>query len=81
MSTNWYQQALTPPEVLEGNLRIGWIPSTDHVQVLVELKDPVTGIMIAQESCPSARTRDISRLLEEYAGRLALLLEEHGEPF
>jgi hypothetical protein len=33
--SDWYQQALTPPEVVELRIRIGVIPQTDHAQALV----------------------------------------------
>lgn len=81
MASKWYQQALTPPEVIEGNIRIGVIGETDHCQVLIELKDPLTGVLIAQESWPHDRAANARALLEEAANQLANLVEQTLEPF
>lgn len=79
--SDWYQQALTPPPVLECNVRVGLIPQQDHVQVLVELKDPVTNVMIGQWSRPHARLRDFAEVTEWAIRRAVSALEEHAEPF
>lgn len=79
--SDWYQQALTPAEVLEMNIRVGSIPSQDHVQALVELKDPTTGVMLGQWSRPHATMRDLPDLLA-WALRVAQqALEDRAEPF
>lgn len=46
--SEWYQQALVSPTVLEVNIRVGVIAEQDHVQVLAEMKDPTTGVLLAQ---------------------------------
>lgn len=51
---DWYQLMLTPPDVIELNIRVGVVPTQDHVQVQVELKDPVTGIQVGMWSQPHA---------------------------
>lgn len=81
MPTEWYQSALTPPEVLEVNLRIGVIPSTDHVQVLVELKDPMTGILIAQRSTHHTDLRRMSGVVHAYMDTALGWLYDSSEPF
>lgn len=77
----WYQQALTPPLVVEANLRIGVIPGEDHTQFLAEVKDPMTGILIAQWSQPSGTCRLLRHDAERAARQLVRLLEEHVGPF
>lgn len=81
MSEQWYQQALTPPEVVEGHLRLGLIPSTDHVQALVEVKDPITGILIATWSAPHERLANFAPMAQLAADKLVDLLSSHLEPF
>lgn len=78
---NWYQQALTPPEVIECNVRIGVIPTEDHVQVLVELKDPTTGVLVGQWSRPHAPLRELLDAVEWAAVKARAALTDHCEPF
>lgn len=71
MENAWYQQSLTPPDVIEVNARFGWIPSTDHAQWLVEVKDPVAGVLIGSWSMPHAQgehaaERAVDALVERY---------------
>lgn len=77
----WYQQALTPPSVYECNIRIGVVPETDHVQVLVELKDPTTGVLLAQASRPHASMRALAHELAWCTAKAAELLEDEIPPF
>ena len=77
----WYQQALTPPDVLQANVRIGVIPSRDHVQVLAELIDPVSGIQIAQWSSPHRRVIDLHEAVAEAYGKVVAWLDEAIDPF
>ncbi len=81
MSSDWYQQALTPAEVLELNIRIGVIPSQDHLQVLVELKDPRTGILIGQWSRPHIAMREQGDAIEWALVKARAALADHTEPF
>lgn len=81
MSTSWYQQALTPHTVLECNIRVGLIPEQDHAQWLVELKDPLTGILLAQESCPHFRVAQLPEQLAEALRRAQRLCMDAAEPF
>lgn len=77
----WYQQALTAPEVLEVNIRVGLIPSQDHVQVLAEMKDPTTGILIAQWSNPHATMHRLPRVLDDARRRVDAWIGDAAEPF
>lgn len=81
MPSDWYQQALTPPEALELNIRIGVIPETDHVQALVELKDPVTGILLGQWSWPHREMRQLSGVIEWASTKAREVLEDAVDPF
>lgn len=81
MTTDWYQQQLTPPDVVECNVRLGVIPSTDHAQGLVELKDPVSGILIAQYAAPHVALGQWPHLLDLLFEKAAELLAATLEPF
>lgn len=77
----WYQQALTPPEVLEINLRFGIIPERDHGQVLAEIKDPMTGVLIAQASVHHFPLRDLRHHVVRMTEKVIGWADEHAEPF
>jgi hypothetical protein len=77
----WYQEALVPPEVVEVRIRLGVIPTTDHAQVLVEVLNPVTGVLIAQWSAPHQRLREWPSLLELATHKADELLGAAVEPF
>lgn len=79
--SEWYQQALTPAEVYECNLRLGLIPESDHAQALVELKDPITGILIAQWSNPHQRLAEWTALLEVATQRARVFIDQSVAPF
>lgn len=77
----WYQQALTSPTVLEVNIRIGVIPDQDHAQVLAEMKDPTTGVLLAQWSTPHSSMRDVWRGIERAMEKATEWLADAAEPF
>lgn len=79
--SEWYQQALTPPVVVECNIRIGIIPSEDHVQVLAELKDPTNGVMLAQWSRPHATMRTLDEAIADAARHALVMCREAIGPF
>lgn len=79
--SEWYQQHLTAPDVYEATIRIGVIPDADHVQVLAELKDPTTGVLLAQASWPHGTMHDVARLSELARRRVVAWLDERTEPF
>lgn len=79
--TSWYQQALTPPVVLECNIRIGIIPTEDHVQVQAEVKDPTTGVQLAQWSRPHCGLRNLDEAIADAARHALAQLRELVSPF
>ena len=78
---DWYQQVLTPPDVLELRIRLGLIPETDHAQVLVELLDPITGVLQAQASIPHEALARWDRLLDWARSKADDWIAETIEPF
>lgn len=48
----WYQEQLFEPTVIEAHLIIGVIPDSDHAQIQIELRDPMTKILVALTSVP-----------------------------
>lgn len=83
MPTNadWYQPVLTPPDVLELRIRLGFVPTTDHVQALVELYDPITGVQQAQASIPHDRLANWPALFDWARSKADDWLTEALEPF
>lgn len=79
--TDWYQQALTPPEAVQINIRIGVIPSTDHVQCLVELVDPLTKIQLGMWSQPHSRMRDLPDVIAWALEKAQTALRDSVDPF
>jgi hypothetical protein len=82
MGTNeWYQQSLTPPDVVEVNIRIGVVPSADHAQVLAEAKDPTTNIQIAMWSSPHITMHGLGRAVDTAVAKALAWIGEEVEPF
>lgn len=79
--TDWYQQALTLPDVLECNLRIGLIPVQRHAQALVELRDPITNVLVAQWSNPHVHSDNWQQLLEAATEKMSQYIGDHVNPF
>lgn len=79
--TNWYQQSLTPPEVVEVRARVGIVAATDHLQALVEAFDPMTGVLIGQWSQPHVPLRQMGTLLEWVAATMRSAVQDLTEPF
>jgi hypothetical protein len=79
--SDWYQQSLTPPEIIELRARIGVIPERDHVQALVEAVEPTSGAQVAQWSVPHAPLAEVHLVVEQVVVKLRELLEETVDPF
>lgn len=79
--TEWYQQSLTPPEVMECKILIGLVPSSQHAQAMVELCDPVTKILTAQWSSPHVHSDNWQQLLEAATAKATQFLADSLEPF
>lgn len=79
--TDWYQQSLTPPDVLELRIRLGVIPERNHAQAMVELVDPITGIQVAQWSAPHVHMDSWYALLDEATSKARQYMGDHLEPF
>lgn len=81
MTSEWYQHTLMAPEVYEATVKVGVIPERDHVQVWWELKDPTTGVLVAQGSEPHATLHSLRASAQWAIDRVLLALDEHTEPF
>lgn len=79
--TSWYQQSLTSPEVLEVNIRVGLIPAQDHAQVLAEMKDPRTGVLVGQWSSHHVTMHDLPHAVETAMDRVWSWIDDACEPF
>jgi hypothetical protein len=80
-SADWYQQSLTPPEVVEVRIRLGLITETDHAQCLVEIFDPITGVQIGQASIPHDRVQNWPIMLDWARSRADEWIRETVDPF
>lgn len=79
--TDWYQQSLTPPSALECRLRLGLVPERDHAQVMVELYEPSTKVLIGAWSIHAARFDHWQRLLEQAIEKAQQMVGDAVEPF
>ena len=48
----WYQQSLVEPTVVEAHLLLGIIGTVDHGQIQIELRDPVSKVLLGLNSLP-----------------------------
>lgn len=81
MSKDWYQQALTPPDVIECRVLIGLVPSSQHAQAMVELSDPVTGVLVAQWSSPHVHSDNWQQLLDAASEKARQYIADTHDPF
>lgn len=81
MTTEWYQQALTAPEVIQCKILVGLVPSSDHAQAQVELSDPVTGVLTAQWSSPHVHSDNWQQLLEAATEKARQYIADTHNPF
>lgn len=79
--TEWYQQALTPPDVVQCKILIGLVPSGQHAQAMVELSDPVTGVLTGQWSSPHVHSDNWPELLVTAMEKARQYIADHVEPF
>lgn len=80
--SDWAQAALfSSSEVLELNVKLGVIPSTDHAQAWVELKDPLTGVQLAMWSTPHERWSTWPHMLDTALAKAHEQLGRALEPF
>lgn len=78
---DWYQQVLTPPDVLEATVKIGVLPGEDHVQTYWEVKDPTTGVLLAAGSVHRATLHGMHGAIERAVRKVQQALADHVEPF
>lgn len=79
--TDWYQQTLTPPEVIECKILIGLVPSSQHAQAMVELSDPVTKVLTAQWSSPHVHSDNWLDLIQAAVAKATQYIADAHEPF
>lgn len=80
-ASDWYQQSLIPPEVVEVRIRLGLVPETDHTQAMVEMFDPMTGAVLAQWSAPHGPLAHWYRLLDEAVRKTQEFIGSVVQPF
>lgn len=81
MEQDWWQQAITPPDVVEITLKVGIIPAADHVQWMIEAKDPRTGVLLGQVSNPHGTFTEYTAHLEEAVTRFRVEALQIVNPF
>ena len=77
---SWYQTLLTPPDVLEIRLRLGFIRADNHGRWQLEVLDPSGGELLAMVSRPHFWLGSIEQELEEVGRRLHVVLESYLDP-
>jgi hypothetical protein len=79
--SDWYQQTLTPPDVVECRIRLGLVPERDHAQVMVEIFDPMTSVQIGAWSNPHVPLARWQQALEEAVQKAQEMVGDSIEPF
>ena len=74
----WYQESLFEPTVMEAHLIIGLIPEADHAQIQIELRDPITKILVALASVPHLPLVNCRRQAAHLLAELLDDLEDRG---
>lgn len=78
---DWYQQSFVEHEVLEIGLRIGVVPASDHVQVVAEVYEPRTAVLLGQWSIHHGPLRDMRRTIHECLLHAVEFVEANVSPF
>lgn len=79
--SSWYQTSLLTVEVVEVRLRLGVVPERDHAQVMVEILNPATGVLVGQWSRPHAGAGEWHVLLDEAVQKANEYLGDAIDPF
>jgi hypothetical protein len=80
-ASDWYQQTLTPPDVIECRIRVGVVPTQDHCQVQVDLFDPISGAQVGQWSRPHGPLSTWQSMVDEAVQKAHQFLGDSIEPF
>lgn len=78
---SWRQEALFPPLMVEGTLRLGVVPADDHLRWQIEVSDPATKELIAMQSAWGRSLRGTQVLTAEPVNRLEQLLADYVEAY
>lgn len=79
--TSWAQGRLFPSEVMEFNLRFGVIPSEDHCQWTVTLRDPLSEELVDMVSTPHSPVITLPMALSKAFDELVRMVGDHVDPF
>lgn len=74
------QTVLSPPDVLEVRLRLGFIPADHHGRWQLEVTDPRSRELLAMYSRPHFPLSLCNEALADVGNRLAVLLESYLNP-
>ena len=70
-----------PPDAVEITISLGFVPSGDHAQWQVEVKDPATGQLLALASRPHLSMARMMDTLEEASREAIARMFEFVAPF
>lgn len=77
----WQQLSLLNDECYELTLKVGLIPSEEHVQFQFEVTDPRTGELIELESRWHCHTNDYGPSLGQFVRLLSDAIADRSGPF
>lgn len=81
MSDAWTQSMLVPPTAVEIRIRCGFVPESDHAQVMLEIIEPSSRVVLGQWARPHIALRDWDTAFEEAVQRANAAFQEFVEPF
>lgn len=79
--SDWYQQVLVEPDVLEATIRVGVIAAQDHAQTYWEVKDPTNGVLLAAGSVHHCGMHGLAAAVERAVEKALGALGDHCSPF
>lgn len=77
---SWQMRLFDEHPVWEATLRIGLIPTHDHVQMQIEVHDPRSKVLAAMKSWPHVQPDALPQLVDRAMSDLAHALAQVGVP-
>lgn len=80
-ASTWEQLALLPHSVLTLSITVGLSLDDDHAQIQIEVRNPVTGELLAMQSWPALSLHDFEDRMRDAGREFTRLLLDATAPF
>lgn len=77
----WAQMVMLPPEAVEITARIGYVSSTDHLQLQVEVHDATSKELLALQSWPHIPHGILVERTGQFLDAVLEIARQHIDPF